>query len=184
MHTRNEMKNGNTKMLLRELASLECGTLPLFDRHRTFDSAECIVPIKTQMKTRKPNLERALSAGVVLLGVLLQPALTQAQTYSVIHSFGFLTNVTGIAPYSTLVQGADGTLYGTTFIGEGNVNGGTVFKLQPDGSGFAVLKRLGPACFPDCTPALDREFPDGAGLPAGLVLSGNTLYGTTQGGGS
>ena len=76
------MKNGTTKMLLRELVSLECGSRPLFDRHRTFDSAECIAPIKTQMKTRKPNLERALSAGVVLLGVLLKPVPASAQTYS------------------------------------------------------------------------------------------------------
>jgi uncharacterized repeat protein (TIGR03803 family) len=90
--------------------------------------------------------------------------------YTVLKSFGILTNVTGRNPQSQLVQGPDGTLYGTAPTGEGSVNG-TVFKVQPDGSGFTVLKRF--------TNSLEGASPYG-----GLTLSSNVLYGTTQNGGS
>lgn len=61
------------------------------------------------------------------------------------------------------------TLYGTTYNG-GSSTLGTVFKINTDGSGFAVLKRF-------------TGVPDGANPYAGLVLAGNTLYGTTEKGG-
>ena len=65
------------------------------------------------------------------------PGMTQAQTHTVIKHFGILSKVTGLNPRAPLVQGPDGTLYGTTREGDGY---GTVFKIQPDGTGFAVLK--------------------------------------------
>src|SRR5262249_31765646 len=73
-------------------------------------------------------------------------------------------------PQSTLVQGPDGTLYGTARNGEATV-AGTVFKIQPDGSGFTVLKRF-------------TNSMDGTNPIAGLALSGSALYGTTSQGGS
>lgn len=103
--------------------------------------------------------------GLVLLGLA---AGAQGQTYSVIKSFGILTNVSGFYPQSTLAQGADGTLYGTALSGEALLGGaaiGTVFKINPDGTGFAVLKWF--------TNSLDGAQPYG-----GVVVSGNTLYGT------
>ncbi len=84
---------------------------------------------------------------------------------TIIKSFGVLSKVTGLNPEAPLVQGPDGTLYGTARTGDGY---GTVFKLQPDGTGFAVLK-----CFTDSV--------EGAYPCAGLVLSDGTLYGTTYG---
>jgi uncharacterized repeat protein (TIGR03803 family) len=51
------------------------------------------------------------------------------------------------------------------------ISWGTVFKMQPDGSGFTVLK-----CF---TNAVEGMWPF-----AGLTLSGSTLYGTTCSGGT
>src|SRR5207244_9943375 len=101
--------------------------------------------------------------------LLLTPAL-KAQTFTVLKSFGILTNVTGWHPEAPLTLGPDGTLYGTTSYGEGNVRG-VVFKIQPDGSGFAVLK-------------LFTNWVEGANPEAGLVLSGNTLYGTASNGGT
>jgi uncharacterized repeat protein (TIGR03803 family) len=62
------------------------------------------------------------------------------QTYTVLKSFGTLTNISGYNPRAQLVQGADGTLYGTTSKSEISTLQGTVFKVQPDGSGFTVLK--------------------------------------------
>ena len=61
----------------------------------------------------------------------------------ILHSFGILTNVTGGYPQSGLVPGPNGTLYGTTSQGDGMwayTIKGTVFKIQPDGTGFTVLK--------------------------------------------
>ena len=86
-----------------------------------------------------------------------------------IKSFGILTNVSGFYPQSTLAQGADGTLYGTAPSGEAPLGAsyGTVFKINPDGTGFAVLKWF--------TNSLDGARPYG-----GLVVSGSTLYGTAS----
>ena len=89
--------------------------------------------------------------GVILVGLILRsfvlPVLitkplvssANAQNFATIKSFGVLTNTSGFYPRCQLAQGPDGTLYGTATAGEFNVVG-TVFKVHPDGSGFAVLK--------------------------------------------
>jgi uncharacterized repeat protein (TIGR03803 family) len=58
------------------------------------------------------------------------------------------------------------TLYGTA-VYHGTSNGGTVFAINTDGTGFTVLHSF----------TLDSN---GAGPHAGLILSGNTLYGATS----
>jgi uncharacterized repeat protein (TIGR03803 family) len=63
------------------------------------------------------------------------------------------------------------TLYGTT-TGDGSSSYGTVFKLNTDGNGFAVLENFPGLLLQD---ALD---------PHGLALSGSTLYGVTARGGT
>ena len=80
------------------------------------------------MKSKNLFLIVALIAGLGLMPV----GPVTAQTFTTVKSFGILTNVTGFYPQSTLVQGPDGTLYGTARVGEGIIRG-TVFKLQPDG---------------------------------------------------
>src|SRR5262245_12755096 len=65
--------------------------------------------------------------------------VVSAQTFTTIKSFGILTNMTGTFLESQLVQGPDGTLYGIASSGPGYLKG-TVFKVQPDGSNFTVLK--------------------------------------------
>jgi uncharacterized repeat protein (TIGR03803 family) len=62
-----------------------------------------------------------------------------------------------------------GTLYGTTEVG-GNRGLGALFKVNTDGSSYVVL-----ADFDDSGGVFGGEFPVGK-----LVLSGETLYGTTQ----
>jgi len=80
------------------------------------------------------------SLRTLTVAALLLPAVsTTAATFSIVHSFGVLANVTGFNPQAPLVQGPDGTLYGTTASGEGTV-GGVVFKINPDGTGFRGLK--------------------------------------------
>jgi uncharacterized repeat protein (TIGR03803 family) len=72
-------------------------------------------------------------------------------------------------PLGGLILGG-GTLYGTTAAG-GSSGSGTVFKLNTNGTGYAVLRSF-------------TNTPDGATPRAGLVLNGATLYGTTEYGGT
>src|SRR5258708_36487135 len=113
----------------------------------------------------KSLLVAALLAGLNLLPV----GRVTAQTFTTIKSFGILTNIAGFNPQSTLVQGPDGTLYGTATYGEASV-AGTVFKMQPDGSGFTVLKWF-------------TNSIEGTNPYPGLAVSGSVLYGTTAHGG-
>ena len=77
--------------------------------------------------------------------------------------------VTGKNPFGGMVQGPDGTIYGTT--AGGGTQGGTVFKIQPDGTGFTVLQQL-------------IYNPHGNGTRASLLLNGTVLYGATYTGGT
>ncbi|MGC9940692.1 MAG: choice-of-anchor tandem repeat GloVer-containing protein [Verrucomicrobiota bacterium] len=74
----------------------------------------------------------------------------------------------GYFPQGGLVLSGD-MLYGTTLQG-GPLGAGNVYGLNTDGSGFTNLY-------------IFSGEDDGANPPAGLVLYGNTLYGTTSGGG-
>ena len=81
----------------------------------------------------------------------------------------------GQNPRGGLVQGPDGTLYGTAQ--NGGTNGsGTVFRLNPDGTAFAVLHNF--------TALSSGTNADGTQPCSGLTLAADgTLYGTTKYGG-
>ena len=95
--------------------------------------------------------------------------------YALIHSFGDVDQ-DGSNPQAGLIFGSEGALYGTTqwggFITFSDWGPGTVFKLNPDGSGYQVLHRF------------LRDSDDGM-EPEGELLEGldGSLYGTTSGGG-
>jgi len=74
------------------------------------------------------------------------------------------TNGDGANPCGTLVLSGN-TLYGTAQIG-GSMGLGTVFKINTDGMGFTTLHNF-------------ADGSDGAYPTAGLILTGNTLFGTT-----
>lgn len=97
---------------------------------------------------------------------------TEAST----NSSGFYTNSDGAGPNSLVLSG--NKLYGTA--GFGGASGlGTVFAVNTDGSGFTVLHSF--AAGSSSRSNLTNS--DGA-YPNSLVLSANTLYGTTPFGGS
>lgn len=73
--------------------------------------------------------------------------------------------------YSGLTT-ASGVLYGTTLSG-GPFSGGTVFRVNINGTGFTNLHSF-----------LSGDPTDGFGPWGALLLSGNTLYGSTDGGGA
>jgi len=105
------------------------------------------------------------------LALALTPTAPAADpTFTVIQNFDYYT--TGGYPiFGKLIQGTDGALYGTTSYG-GSSYYGTVFKLNPDGSGFTVLQNL--------------DFYTTGGHPYGGLVQGTdgALYGTTSYGGS
>lgn len=84
----------------------------------------------------------------------------------------YFTNDDGAHPFSELVQGSDGALYGTTVTGNNETDHDTIFKINPDGTGFTVL--------------MDFDSPTtGANCWGGLMLgSDNVFYGTTFFGGT
>src|ERR1043166_4012391 len=84
------------------------------------------------------------------------------------------TNNGGGAPVAGLILFGN-TLYGTTYTG-GSSGNGTVFVLHTNGTGFTTLHNF--------TALLSNTNSDGANPNAGLVVSGNTLYGTGVSGGS
>ena len=86
---------------------------------------------------------------------------TDGSGFAVIHSFP-ASSSDGSWPLGRLVSSGD-KLYGTTQYG-GAFGGGTVFSVNKDGSGFALLHS-----FNDTRP----------GPYSGLVLNGNTLYGVS-----
>jgi uncharacterized repeat protein (TIGR03803 family) len=92
---------------------------------------------------------------------------TDGTGFTNLHSFGFDD---GINPRAGLVLSGN-TLYGTTPNG-GGFGAGTVFAVNTNGTEFTVVHSF-------------RNAPsDGAYPNAGLISSGDTLYGTTTSGGS
>ena len=99
---------------------------------------------------------------------------TNGAGFANLHSFinpytnGFVPNVGGGGPYGSLILSGN-TLYGVAE--EGGMGGeGTLFQINTDGSGFTSLYSF--------TGGNDGRNPN-----APLALSGNTLYGSTLGGG-
>src|SRR6266446_6923671 len=95
---------------------------------------------------------------------------TDGTGFTNLHNFNANLNSDGGDPADGLVIFGN-TLYGTTSYG-GSSGKGTVFKVNTDGTGFTNLHSF--AGYPS----------DGTGPLAGLFLSGNTLYGAGQYGGS
>ena len=57
--------------------------------------------------------------------------------FTVLHSFG-CTSTNGCFPSAGVTEGSDGSLYGTTPAG-GAASGGTVFRINKNGTGFMVV---------------------------------------------
>lgn len=108
---------------------------------------------------------------------------TNGTGFTVLHSFSAtafdsnfnLTNADGSNPRARLFLSGS-TLYGTATAG-GAGGAGTVFAVNTNGSGFEVLH-----VFP-AVDYLTLTNTDGVSPYAGLILSGNTLYGTASAGG-
>ena len=114
-----------------------------------------------------------VSALIAVLNLIPAGRVT-AQTFTTLHSFTAYperTNSDGANPYAGLIPNSSGNiLYGTASRG-GSSGQGTVLAINTNGTGFTILHSF-------------TGGSDGAIPYAGLILSGNTLYGTAYGGGS
>jgi uncharacterized repeat protein (TIGR03803 family) len=112
---------------------------------------------------------------------------TDGTGFTVLHSFttttpnafGFYTNTDGANPVAALTSSGD-ILYGTSLYGGGSANG-TLFAVKTDGTGFTVLHTFSTASTNSFGVYTNG---DGVSPYGGLVLSSNTLYGTTISGGN
>jgi uncharacterized repeat protein (TIGR03803 family) len=87
----------------------------------------------------------------------------------------FTIDVDGSLPLGSLLL-AGNTLYGTTSFG-GPTASGTIFKVDTDGTDFAILHQF------TANPYIPGTNTDGADPHSTLILSGDTLIGTAGGGG-
>ncbi len=100
---------------------------------------------------------------------------TNGAGFTNLHSFVSASD--GAQPYAKLIL-AGNRLYGTAYLG-GISSKGSLFAVNIDGTGFTNLHSF-------TATSVSSPFTNGDGaLPfAGLVLSGNTLYGAAEAGGS
>src|SRR6185503_2100625 len=96
---------------------------------------------------------------------------TDGTSFTNLHNFtaiwcSLFTNSDGANPFAALILSGS-TLYGTAN-GGGSSGNGTVFRINTDGTGFTNLYNFSGGS-------------DGGNVDATLILSGKTLFGTTEG---
>ncbi|HEY1717229.1 MAG TPA: choice-of-anchor tandem repeat GloVer-containing protein, partial [Verrucomicrobiae bacterium] len=117
------------------------------------------------------NAYGSVTSSVVTLTVIVPvggSTNVSATNLIVLHTFSTLnssTNADGAVPQANLILSGN-TLFGTAYYG-GTSGYGAVFKVNTDGTGFTNLYSF-------------TNGSDGAYPSAGLILSGNTLYGTAS----
>jgi uncharacterized repeat protein (TIGR03803 family) len=118
----------------------------------------------------KPK-NRLLLVALAVVG-LMPTGQLRGQNFTTLHSFNASD---GATPYAGLILSGN-TLYGTTLSGGGS-GIGTVFALSTDGTGFRTVHEF------SGWPLFYYTNREGAHPFAGLISSGNTLYGTAAYGG-
>jgi uncharacterized repeat protein (TIGR03803 family) len=106
---------------------------------------------------------------------------TNGSAFTNVHIFSsYSTNIDGTTPLAGLALSGN-TMYGTTEYG-GNSANGTVFAINTDGTGYTNLYSFSVGGY-NASAGVNTNS-DGASPEAGLILSGNTLYGTAYFGGA
>jgi uncharacterized repeat protein (TIGR03803 family) len=116
---------------------------------------------------RRRDMSCALTFPMLLVAALLAASVTQAQTFSVLHTFKGAPD--GVTPQGDLLRDAAGNIYGTT--SAGGLKYGVVFKLDATGKETILYTFKGGA--------------DGGSPRAGMVRDSlGSFYGTTYSGGA
>ncbi len=136
-----------------------------------------------------PRCLMTLALMLTPAGWLAASCQADVPTLTVLHTFSaggpddlvpaHHANPDGARPQMPLLQGRDGTLYGTT--SSGGANGtGVVFKMNNDGTNFTILHSFGPI-----TTLFGNETNTDGCWPQGVLVLGSdgALYGVTDQGG-
>ena len=134
------------------------------------NSGEGAFPLNGVIEGSDGRLYGRTTAGGAQDGSVIFGLNKNGTGYAMLHSFGFRYR-DHYTPYSGLIEGSDGALYGTTVVG-GAFNVGSVFKINKNGSGFMSLYDF-PAA------GSNGYWPEGGVMEA----SNGRLYGTTSSGG-
>jgi uncharacterized repeat protein (TIGR03803 family) len=143
---------------------------------------------KTRM-TPPLGTPQPLKSIVVQACAFIPALLVSAQSFNQLKSFptvaldpssGLYTNSDGAYPQAQLTL-AGATLYGAAPVA-GSAGSGTIFKINTNGSGFAVLRSLAAAAVNSATQQLTNS--DGAQPRSRLLVAGGTVYGTALYGGT
>jgi uncharacterized repeat protein (TIGR03803 family) len=131
-----------------------------------------MIPMALHRFLRFPPAASCFPSAILLALALCLGMPSRECAASEFEVIKYFTTEDGAHPFSELVQGSDDALYGTTVTGNNETDHDTIFKINPDGSGFTVLKN-----FDSST--------TGANCWGGLLLgSDGALYGTTYYGGT
>jgi uncharacterized repeat protein (TIGR03803 family) len=125
--------------------------------------------VKPAPTVHKASLANICIKYVFLLSLLVRSLTADLTAQSFTNLHAFTGGGDGANPWGGLVL-SNNTLYGTTYSG-GSAQSGIVFAVNTDGSGFINLHDF-------------TSGDDGANPYGGLILSGNTLYGTASTGGT
>jgi uncharacterized repeat protein (TIGR03803 family) len=119
-------------------------------------------------RTNPKALSAALASAVILVATIQTTPSAQAQTFTVLYSFGI--NGNGEYPYAGLIRDNAGNLYGTTLHDRLYTSLGTVFKLDTAGvrTTLYIFGRYG-----DGTKPYAGLVRDGAGNLFGMTPSGH-----------
>lgn len=148
-------------------AALSATAQPVFTNLNFFTSTASDGGLPVGLVTGGVMLFGATQQGGSANGGTVYVMGTNGANYSVLYNF--TNQPDGAAPNELLLSG--GTLYGTTYQGGITNNYGTIFKIGTNGTGYTVLRQF-------------TNSPDAQQPVAGLVLGGDTLYGTSLVGGS
>lgn len=137
-----------------------------------------------------PILSKSQRNALLLAGIILCVCIPQLRAQSVV--FSKMRNFTGSpdgAYPGALFPGADNAIYGVTWLG-GDTNlthtlaGGTLFKINRDGSGYTVLHSFSYPETQDNAPSRAVQMGGGSSGNIGISAvqgSDGLLYGTAQG---
>jgi len=165
--------NGTSFTNIYSFTAKSFGTSPSTNNDGAFPNSDLILSGSTLFGT-------ATEGGYFGNGTVFK-INTDGSDFAVLHHFSATNAATDINP-----DGADprsglilfsNAFYGTAY-GGGSTGNGTVFRLNTDGSGFTTLYSF------SATNNLAGTNLDGAHPVGGLLLSGNSLYGTTSEGGT
>jgi uncharacterized repeat protein (TIGR03803 family) len=109
-----------------------------FEVLHEFTGADGELPVGTLLLASNGKLYGSTAnGGTNGNGILFSIDIT-GSNFSVLRD---LSNSDGGSPWTAMIQGSDGLVYGATYIG-GSGNGGTIFKMNLDGTGFSIIRSL------------------------------------------